>query len=70
MVTVHWFPETVVQAPFQLVKAEPEAGAAVKVKTVPLAYVELQPVALPVVQLMFEPVTVPLPVPFSVTVNV
>jgi hypothetical protein len=69
MVTEHWFPEMVVHDPLQLVKAELASGVAERVTTVPLAYVELQPVVLPVVQLMFVPVTVPLPVPASVTVN-
>src|SRR6185369_649465 len=69
MVMEQRFPLTESQ-PLQPVKSEPWAAVADKVTTVPLAYEALQPFVLPVVQLIFVPETVPLPVPASVTDNV
>ena len=56
------------QAPLQPVKVEPEAGVAVRLTTVPLAKFaeQVAPQEIPAGEL----VTVPVPVPLSVTVRV
>ena len=66
MMTVH--DAVPVQAPVQPVKAEPEAGVAVRVTLVPVRKADAQ--AVPQVTPAGVLVTVPVPVPALVTVRV